>query len=252
MAKNAVISAGGNFYAGGNGIVVSGLEFAGSGYAYLSNGAAVSGITNNQGSMYLYTGAAAYGLDQTAGTFRIFAGASGSGADVRAGNVYLYDSANQTGVARSDIKMEDLLLSGGQAILRGTNAKGSNFTVRGGTLHIQNGADLDGLNISNGGSASMSYNTGTGNVDYNATSITASRVNVYAGGSMTVTGAGAVVSELELDGGYVTVRSGGITSVMTISSGGTLTVSSGGTALAVTSNAGAVVVSHAGAVIEYV
>ena len=219
VAKNAVIYAGGSFYAGGNGIVVSGLEFAGSGYAYLSNGAAVSGITNNQGSMYLYTGAAAYDLTQTAGTFRIFAGASGSGADVRAGNVYLYDSANQTGVARSDIKMEDLRLSGGQAILRGTNARGSNFTVRGGTLHIQNGADLDGLDISNGGSASMSYNTGTGNVDYNATSITASRVKVYTGGSMTAVGAGAVVSELELDGGYFYVSSGASVSGLIVSSG---------------------------------
>ena len=219
VAKNAVIYAGGSFYAGGNGIVVSGLEFAGSGYAYLSNGAAVSGITNNQGSMYLYTGAAAYDLAQTAGTFRIFAGASGSGADVRSGNVYLYDSANQTGVARSDIKMEDLRLSGGQAILRGTNAKGSDFTVRGGTLHIQNGADLDGLNISNGGSASMSYNTGTGNVDYNATSITASRVKVYTGGSMTAVGAGAVVSGLELDGGYFYVSSGASVSGLIVSSG---------------------------------
>ena len=219
VAKNVTISAGGSFYAIGDGAVVSGLEFAGSGYAYFSSGAVMSGITNNTGSMYLYTGAAAYDLNQTAGTFRIFAGASGSGADVRAGNVYLYDSANQTGIARSAIRMEDLRLSGGQAVLRGTNASGSNFTVRGGTLHIQNGAAIEGLTVSKGGSASMSYATGTGNVDYDATSITASRVVVSAGGSMTVVGAGAAVNELQLDGGYFIASSGANISGLVVSSG---------------------------------
>ena len=219
VAKNVIISAGGSFYAIGEGIVVSGLEFAGSGYAYFSSGAAMSGIANNTGSMYLYTGAAAYGLDQTAGTFRIFAGASGSGADVRAGNVYLYDSANQTGVARSAIRMEDLRLSGGQAVLRGTNASGSSFTVRGGTLHIQNGAAIEGLTVSKGGSASMSYATGTGNVDYDATSITASRVVVSTGGSMTVVGAGAAVNDLQLDGGYFNASSGADIRGLIVSSG---------------------------------
>ncbi len=219
VVNDAVIHTGGNFYAGGNGIVVNGLEFTGSGYAYFSNGAAANGITNNTGSMYLYTGAAAYDLAQEAGTFRLFAGASGSGADVRNGNVYLYDSANQTGVARSAIKMEDLRLSGGQAVLRGTNASGSNFTVRGGTLHIQNGATLEGLTVSRGGSASMNYATGTGNVDYDATSITASRVIVSTGGSMTANGAGVVVNGLELDGGYFNVSSGADIRGLIVSSG---------------------------------
>ena len=220
VAKNVIISAGGSFYAIGEGIVVSGLEFAGSGYAYFSSGAVMSGITNNQGSMYLYTGAAASGLAQEAGTLRIFAGASGSDADVNGGNVYLYDNANQTGVARADIKFEALRLSGGQAILRGVNVKGSDFTVRGGKLYIQNGADLDGVVVSNDGVVSMNYNTGTDQTDYNATSITARRVTVSAGGTFnTLGGDGMVVSDVELDGGYFNASSGATVSGLIVSSG---------------------------------
>ena len=220
VAKNVIISAGGSFYAIGEGIAVSGLEFAGSGYAYFSSGAVMSGITNNQGSMYLYTGAAASGLAQEAGTIRIFAGASGSDADVSGGNVYLYDNANQTGVARADIKFEALRLSGGQAILRGVNVKGSDFFVRGGKLYIQNGADIDGVVVSNGGVVSMNYNTTTDQTDYNATSITAKRVTVSTGGTFNMLGGdGMVVSGVELDGGYFNASSGASISGLIVSSG---------------------------------
>ena len=171
---------------------ITGLVMKNSGLAGMNNLTVLSGLsaiapTLSSGTLlYVSNGAEVRGGVVSEGKIFVSNGGYISGVLVSAGSAELYDAATMTGVERDAIRVEDMSISAGRMILRGTNVSGKDLTVRGGNLFIQNGADVDGIYAS-GGVTSMYFINNTVVVDYDALNVTAKNVNVYAGAKFSAT-----------------------------------------------------------------
>ena len=211
-----------------------------------------------QRRLYLSSGGVARDITFSGGMAIASQGAAVSGAIVDSGYLWFFDPNTETGkddrpvISGSGITIH----ANGRTTFRGVNVRGSHIEVTeaGGYVCAQNGAVVDDVILTNGGSAVVYVNDGTGVVDSGAT-VTMKNVKVVDGvvsvglggtvdgidmqaGTISCYNASGAVVNARISGGTVKMLLGTLSDA-TVGSGAVVNISGGVTVTGLTAAAGA-------------
>ena len=176
------------------------------------------------GDVTLNSGGVLRDVVQHDGLVQVYAGAALFNAELIDGDIYLFDTPEQTGVERAAMTAENVTVSGGRYFLRGTNVSGSDVTMHGGILYVQNGAVARNINIS-GGTIDVRQQSNSQCVDYDVTRAAAENVDVLSGGSVHLESGGFITSGTLHAGASMTVYKGAGADVVSVESGAAIDIS---------------------------